>query len=140
MALLLARPLAEQYRHGLAASRLAYSSDDSERNRLDTAGAQIRNLAAGKRPIYVWAYDPGIYLYADRRPASRFTYPRSAEQIDQILSDLAAGEADLLLIPQGGSARFDRWCDDACRQRLDDILTDYDTSMTIGRYAVWRPK
>ncbi len=145
LVVLLAIPLAEHYQHGLAGSYLSYASDDPEqtageqtqRERLQTAGQQIRSIVPAGEPIYVWAYDAGIYVYADRRPASRFTYPRSAGQMEEILSELADGKASAILVPGHRSPEFDRWCDKACHKRLDVIIDGYKKGKSIGRYRVW---
>ena len=134
---LLVRPLAEHYRHGLATSHLAYAAQETQRDRLDAVGERIRDIVPGEETIYAWAYDAGVYLYANRRAASRFTYPRSARQISEILSDLSDRRPYLLLISEGGSAEFDRWCDDPCQHRLDEILARYEMRAVIGRYQAW---
>ncbi len=100
-------------------------------------GNQVQNLVPVGKAIYVQAYDPGIYLYSSRKAASRFTYPRSAEQMREILSDLAAGKAYALLIPETGAPEFDRWCDEACHQQLDEILSGFDRKGYVGRYRAW---
>ncbi|UCC29778.1 MAG: glycosyltransferase family 39 protein [Phycisphaerales bacterium] len=134
---LLARALAEHYQHGLATSHLAYAAEETQRDRLDAVGEQIGDIVPEGETIYVWAYDAGVYLYANRPAASRFTYPRSTGQISEILSDLADRKPYLLLISEGGSAEFDRWCDDPCQHRLDEILARYEVRTVIGRYQAW---
>lgn len=134
---LLGRPLAEHYRHGLATSHLAYAAEETQRDRLDAVGEQIRNVVPEGETIYVWAYDAAVYLYANRPAASRFTYPRSTGQISKILFDLVDRRPYLLLISEGGSAEFDRWCDDSCQHRLDEILARYEMRTVIGRYQAW---
>ncbi len=134
---LLALPLAEHHRHGLATSYLTYTSDKTERNRLEVVGQQIQEAVPDAEPIYVWAYDAGTYLYANRRPASRFTYPRSPQQMHEILADLAAGKARAILVPEHRSHEFDLWCDEACHQRLSEVLARYEMKTTVGPYNVW---
>ena len=134
--LLLAQPLVEHYKYGLATSYLSYS-DDRQRDRLEFIGQEVQALVLAEEPIYIWAYDAGVYVYAARRPASRFTYPRSSEQMGEILADLEAGEAFALLIPKKASAEFERWCDDTCHQQLADILTVYEMITTLYNYEVW---
>jgi len=134
---LLGRPLAEHYQHGLASSRLAYAAEETQRDRLGAVGRQIQDVVPEEESIYVWAYDAGVYLYANRPAASRFTYPRSAEQIGEILFDLAGRKPYLLLISEGNSPEFDRWCDNICHQQLDEILTRYEMRTVIGRYQAW---
>jgi hypothetical protein len=135
--LLLARPLVDHYKYGLATSYLAYKSDDRQRDRLEAIGQEVHALTLPEEPIYVWAYDAGVYVYSSRRPASRFTYPQSTEQMGEILADLEAGDAFALLIPKKGSAEFDRWCDDTCHQQLTDILTGYEMITPLYDYEVW---
>jgi hypothetical protein len=135
--LLLGKPLADHHRHGLATSYLTYAEPRSQRNRLKEAGRQLAEIVPEGRRIYVWAYDAGIYLYASRRPACRFTYPRSNEQMEEILADLAAGKAFAIVIPTRPSPYFDRWCDASCRQKRGDVLGRYELGTTIDHYEVW---
>lgn len=142
---LLAMPLAEHYQQGLAGSYLSYAGDDPEhapgkqtqRERLQAEGQQIRSVVPAGEPIYVWAYDAGIYVYADRPCACRFTYPRSVDQMEEILSSLSNGKAAAILVPGHGSPEFELWCDEACHQRLESIIDGYDKGENIGRYRVW---
>ncbi len=137
VALLLCRPLADHYLHGVADCYVAYSREETQRGRLAGLGREIQRLVPEGRAIYVWSYDAGAYLYASRSQASRFSYPRSADQMQEILSDLAAGKAWAILIPVSSDSAFDRWCDEACNQTLSDILTGYEVKTTIDRYQVW---
>lgn len=135
--LLLALPLLEHYRLGLASSRVAYDQEPTQRQRLADIGSQIQALVSKDERIFVLAYDAGVYVHADRRPASRFTYPRSAEQMNEILSDLTAGKAHALLAPQRPAPEFERWCDEACHEKLTRVLDNYDPAPSIGPYRVW---
>jgi len=135
--LLLARPLIEHYRHGLASSYVAYTQEPTQRERLEDIGRQIQDLVPRGGRIYVLAYDAGIYVHADRRPACRFTYPRSSEQMNEILDELSAGKAHALLIPERPSSEFEHFCDDACHQRLTRVQDKYDPAPSIGPYRVW---
>jgi hypothetical protein len=135
--LLLARPLVDHYKHGLAGSYLTYSEEDTQRARLVDIGDRIQALVPAGRPIYVWAYDAGVYLYSHRQAASTFTYPRSPGQMQAILADLASGQAQAVLIPEDGAPAFDRWCDEACHRQRDEILTAYQKKATVGRYGIW---
>ncbi len=134
---LLGRPLVDAHAHGVAQSQLAYAKENRERDRLRALGERIQSLVPGGDTLFVWAYDPGVYLFADRPAAGRHTYPRSADQMAEILSYLEDGKADAWLIPTNGSARFDHWCDDACHQRLDAILAARETKGSAGNYQVW---
>ena len=135
--LVLVAPLASFYQQGLASSYLAYTEHPTQRETLELLGKAVeKHVPEGER-IYVLAYDVGVYLYARRRPASRFTYPRSVEQMAEILDDLEAGKAHTILIPHRSSSEFDRWCDDSCRARTDTLLADYEQTASLDRYTVW---
>lgn len=135
--LLLALPLVEHYKHGLADSYVAYTQKPTQRERLADIGSQVQALVSTDERIFVLAYDAGVYVHADRRPASRFTYPRSAEQMNVILSDLTPGKALALLAPEKPAPEFERWCDDACHERLTRVLKNYEPAPSIGPYRVW---
>ena len=137
--LLLGRPLVDHYVHGLATSFLAYQEHgaySAHRNCLERIATEIRNVVSEGQPIYVWAYDAGVYLHASRPAASRFIYPRSDRQMREILADLDAGKAHAILVPER-SPEFDQWCDQACYEHLAEILGRYETGSTAGRYSVW---
>jgi len=136
-ALLLAQPLVEQYNHGLATSRVAYDREPTQRKGLADIGRQIQGLAPKGQRIYVLDYDAGVYVHADRRPASRFTYPRSPEQMCEILDELSAGKAYVLLIPERPASEFELFCDDACHERLTRVLENFEPAPSIGPYRVW---
>ncbi|MGB2987776.1 MAG: glycosyltransferase family 39 protein [Phycisphaerae bacterium] len=134
---LLGRPLVDHYEHGLATSYLAHLREYTDRDRLENVGREIQALVPEDQPVYVWAYDAGIYVYASRRAASRFTYPRSEDQMREILADLEAGKAYAIMVPEEGSAVFDRWCDKNCHDHLAEILSRYEVTTTIGPYPAW---
>jgi len=134
--LFLACPLIEHYKHGLAVSYLAYTEEPTQRERLADIGDKIQALVPKGERIYVLAYNAGIYVHADRRPACRFTYPRSPEQMNEILDELSAGKAYALLIPERPASEFERFCDDACHERLSRVLENYGSSPPIGPYRV----
>ncbi len=134
--ILLCRPLVLHYVYGAASTHVAYSKHPNERQRLRAMGEQLQRLVPEGERIYVLAYHVGVYLYADRRPASRFTYPRSPEQMEQILSDLAAGKAYCILIPQRPAAEFEAWCDEDCHERVQQILLGYEPAGTIDGFDV----
>jgi hypothetical protein len=132
----LGHPLWDSYRHGLASSYLAYAEGDSERARLREIGAVIQeHVPAGER-IYVLAYDAGVYVYADRLPASRFTYPRSKEQMDEILADLSSAKAYAIVVPSRVSGGFEKWCDDECHKRIDEITSSHATATGSIQYSI----
>jgi hypothetical protein len=134
---LLARPLVDHLKHGFASTYMAYSQEETERDRLQAVGQEIQASVPEGSPIYVWAYDPGVYLFASRPPASRFTYPRSSDQMQEILADLAAARAHAVLVPEGGSPEFEQWCDSVCKYRQSEILSTYQVAPNIGPYQVW---
>lgn len=134
---LLGRPLAEHYQHGLADSYLAYTREPTQRAGFADLGAQIQALVPKGERIYVLAYDAGMYVHADRRPACRFTYPRSTEQMREIVSELSAAKAYALLIPERPAPEFEKFCDVACHEQLTRVLGNYETAQPIGSYKVW---
>jgi len=134
---LLAAPLVDHFRIGLASSYHTYASGHQQRVRLAELGVRIGELVPEDRPIYVWSYDTGIYLYARRRAASTFTYPRSREQMAAILADLKTGQTQAILMPKRRAAEFDRWCDEACQQTREQILAAYELQSSVGQYDIW---
>jgi hypothetical protein len=135
--LLLARPLIEHYKHGLASSYVAYTQEPTQRERLADIGGKIQALVPKGERIYVLAYDAGIYVHADRRPASRFTYPRSVEQMGEILADLVDQKAFAVLSPNQTAPEFKRICDEVCFEQLNLALGNYEVAAPIGPYRVW---
>lgn len=133
----LGRPLFRTYRLGLAESYLAYAEPRNDRTRYDAIGTQLRELIPAGERMYVWAYDAGVYIHAQRRPASRFTYPRSDEQMTRILSDLETRKPFVLLIRPRQPNEFAAWCHEDCTQRRDALLTGYGKTQTVGGYEVW---
>jgi hypothetical protein len=97
----------------------------------------LQETVPAGEPVYVWAYDAGVYVYARRPSACRFTYPRSVEQMEEILASLTGDEAYAILVPEGGSPEFERWCDRTCRQRLNRVLSGYRRGDLIAGYRVW---
>ncbi len=134
---LLGRPLFDDYTFGLARSLSAYSQDPTERHRLSAIGEEIQTLVPKGERIYVWAYDAGIYVHARRLGASRFNHPRSAAQMREILNALESGKARALIIPEVRSYHFDRWCDDGCRRKFDEILNQFEENAPVDGYRIW---
>lgn len=131
-------PLLDAYAGGLARSYVASQQQPTERDRLEVIASRVRELAPGADDaIYVWNYDSGIYVSADRPCASPYTHPRSAEQMQAILSALKDGKAKVLLIRDGGSHHFDIWCDDLCDKTLKDYLSLFDAQGTVEQYSLW---
>jgi hypothetical protein len=134
---MLMRPTLDEVRVGLASSYAASVEQPDERDRLVEIGRRVRKLVPPGERIYVWGYHTGVYVYSDRLPASRFTYPRSHEQMDEILADLERGKAYLLLIPKHRVPEFAHFCNEACHQRLEGVLQTYRSLEPIGPYGVW---
>lgn len=137
VAFLLTRPLYDAMKHGIAASVVSWQKDSRERDRLRAVGAEIRNRTSNDDRIYVWGYHAGVYVYSNRLSASRFVYPRSPQQADEILKTLEAGRARLLLLPKGGAIRFDPSCDEACANRFEKIKSACKATEDVGDYRVW---
>lgn len=135
--LLLAWPYWSHYRLGLAEAYLAYTRSPNERERLAEVGRAIAESVPDGESIYIWAYDIGPYLYAERRPASRFTYPRSIESAREVLETLEAEPPYALLMPERSSSFFAQWCDEECDGRLGALLERYSRSGSAGLYAVY---
>jgi len=134
----LGRPLYESYRYGVAGSYEAYRDEPNERQQLENLGKRVQELVPAGERIYVWGYRAGVYVHADRRPASRFTYPRSKEQMSEILADLGAKKAYAILIPDEGAPEFERhWCDEDCHLKRAQILTGYTEGESIDGLRVW---
>ena len=87
------------YKYGLAETYLNYSDGDPERAALRAIAAEIRVVLPEREPIFVLHYDPGIYMYAERPCAGRFTYPRTAEQAEEMVGVLEAGAAGTIIRP-----------------------------------------
>jgi hypothetical protein len=135
----LGRPLYEAYSYGVAQSYEAYRSDPNERQELKELGNRVQELVPAGERIYVWGYRAGVYVHADRRPASRFTYPRSKEQMNEILADLAARKAYAILIPEEGAPEFERrWCDEDCHLKRAQVLTGYTEGDAVDGLRVWK--
>ncbi len=135
--IVLGRPLFEAYRHGVVESYVAYHEPRNERRRLEQVGEQVKQLAAPGERIYVWAYMAGVYVHADRRPASRFTYPRTSGQMKEILDDLSTAKPRLIAMLPDGSPDFDRLCDEDCHWKRAQILADYVQGPTVDGLQLW---
>lgn len=135
---LTAGPMFDTYATGLAQSYVHSQTPPTDRDRLSAIGERVRVLVPDeKSAIYVWNYESGIYVYADRPCASAFTYPRSAEQMNAVLGTLREGKAKLLLIPEKGGSHFEIWCDETCLAERDRTLEKFTRHGDIGGYALW---
>ena len=125
-------PTWQHYKYGLASSYVQYTSEVRERDQLGELGRRLRELIPEDEPIFVQDYDSGVYLYAHRPCVSRFTYPRSHEQVAELLASLEAGKAAAILVPEGPGGLPEAYMDAAARARLQALLQDYDLA---GRFA-----
>jgi len=133
----LGRPLFRTYRLGLAESYVAYGDTENDRTRYEALGSQLRELVPAGERIYVWDYDAGVYIHAQRRPASRFTYPRSETQMTEILDGLGRNKPYAVLLPHAESKSFARFCKEDCLSRRQALLADYTKTRSLGEYDVW---
>lgn len=133
--LVLGRPWAEELRFGFAAARADRIKQPTEREELALIGGRVASLVGQDHRIYVWAYRPGVYLYANRLPACGYTYPRSVAQMEAILSALETRPPGAMIMPVGRSAEFDLWCGEECRVRLEKVMAGY---VPAGEVAGWR--
>jgi MYXO-CTERM domain-containing protein len=124
--LVLLGPTWQHYSYGLAASYQEYTGKDRERDRLRTLAARLVELVPEQQPVYVLNYDSGVYVYSGRAAVSRFTYPRSHEQVAEILGTLEAGEAAAILVPPGRGRLPVDYMNDAAWARVRSVLEDYD--------------
>ena len=131
----LGQPLGEHFAFGVAESQVAASRERTERDELKAIGDVIKEVAPEGEPIYVFAYDAGVYVYADRPAACRFNYPRSTEQMEEILFDVTSAAA--LLLPESTAPTFGRWCDNECQVYVELVLRHYQKYGTAGKYTVW---
>ncbi len=134
--ILLMRPMLYEVRASLAASYVQFDERPNERDRLVEVGRAIAEMTDPGDLIYVWAFHAGVYVHADRSAAARFTYPRSSEQMDDILRCLEEKRGSMILVPRR-SPEFAAFCDESCRQRFQDILKGFVPSAPIGSYEVW---
>ncbi|MCH7721215.1 MAG: ABC transporter permease [Planctomycetes bacterium] len=134
---LLGGSMYDQYRHGLASAYVAHLDEPNERTRLREGSEQIRELVPPGHTIYVWSYDVGWYVHAQRQAACRYTYPRSVDQMEEILQSLEAAKPEAVLVPSGRARGFDEWCDDSCHERVAAALAGYAAQTTVGPYTVW---
>lgn len=129
-----------------------YRSGDFDLRDVMDVAAWLRENTPADRPVFVWAYEPGIVVLADRQQASRFpyTYPLGvpwapieryeAELVAALEADppsvIVVGSDDAVKVVTGhdlDSAALLRE-----RTRLwDFVLVRYTPAETVGRYTVW---
>jgi hypothetical protein len=138
--LVLIGPTWRHYTHGLATSYEEYAGDHRERDRLRLLAARLEELSPEAHPIYVLNYDSGVYVYSGRPAASRFTYPRSHEQVADILEALESGEASAILVPPGRGRFPLDYMNDAAWDRVEKLLEDYELvehGVDAGGYDIY---
>jgi hypothetical protein len=113
------------YTYGLATSYQEYDSQNRERDRLRALAARVVELVPEREPIYVLNYDSGVYVYSRRPAVSRFTFPRSHEQVDEILEALGTGKAAAILVPPERGQFPVEYMNDAAWARVDKVLANY---------------
>jgi hypothetical protein len=124
--LVLIGPTWRHYTYGLAGSYEEYASVARERDRLRSLAARLGELVPEPQPVYVLNYDSGVYVYSGRPAASRYTYPRSHEQVAEILETLESGEAAAILVPPGRGRFPLDYMNDAAWARVERLLENYE--------------
>jgi hypothetical protein len=107
LVIVLTYPLVERYQNGryhdgFICSVTQYMTRADllmERGTLRALGRAVERVVPEHEKIYVLKYDPGIYVYSKRACAVRFTYPRGAEQQEEVVSELEKRAASLILVP-----------------------------------------
>jgi hypothetical protein len=127
----------DHHRHGVASAYLHHTGDKNERGQFEAWAERLREIVPTGESIYVWAYDAGWYVHAQRHAACRFTYPRSPEQMEEIISTLETRVAKAILVPARAAPTFAPYCGDSCRDRMAVLLAGYTQEMTLGPYTVW---
>ncbi len=138
--ILLGRPMFDYFQQGLAAGYVSYNNENNERNRFVEMGEKLRELVPEDEKIYVLDYKAGVYIHAQRSQAVRFTYPRSKDQMEEIVTGLEARQAFAILKPAKPAGEFTRYCDDACTARIEKTLEKYEQKTTLNHYEVWLRK
>jgi len=126
LGVLLLAPTWRHYTYGLSASYLEYTGQNRERDHLRALAARLRELVPDVQPIYVLNYDSGVYVYSGLPCVSRFTYPRSHEQVGEILRELEEGRAAAILVPDGPTNLPSDYMNDEAMARVDAVASQYD--------------
>ncbi|MEK6676486.1 MAG: hypothetical protein AABZ47_12645, partial [Planctomycetota bacterium] len=137
LTVMLGRPLAEQHIHGIAQTYLDAQRNPSERDRLRELSETLSQAIPEGNRIYVWAYDPGLYMVSNRASACRFTYPRSEVQMNEILQAIENATTKAVVTRSPPAPEFVQWCTDDCATRLAAALVDYRKTTTIHGYTIW---
>ncbi|MCH8969641.1 MAG: hypothetical protein IIA66_11050 [Planctomycetes bacterium] len=134
--LFLGIPLKMQYFSGLSKTFAAYdSSKPSQRDQLREIGRYVQEYVSPGQKIYVLSYDTGIYLYADRASAVRFTNVRDLTQELEMIQQLESGTANALLVPRNENVLNMRFSDQTV-DRLKELFGMYETKGDIGAYRL----
>ena len=121
-AILLARPAFHELRAGFASSFVASDTHPTEREELREIAGRVRELTQSDERIYVLDFRPGIYVYADRRAAARYNYPRSSAQWEEIVERIRSGQAALVLQPDHTAPEFRKYCGEECQRDFDEMV------------------
>ena len=78
---------------------------ERRREQIDATAAYVRNHSGADAPLLVWGHASDVYLFARRRPASRYVYslalltPRyaDAELIDRFIGELRSSSPPLIV-------------------------------------------
>jgi len=132
--LLLGRPLFVEYRSGLREARAARRDPAGERNRLRAIAAAIRDAVPPYRRIFVLADEPGVYVHADRPPASPIVAPETAEEVDTVLARLEEHPPYALIAPDE-AVTLGPACDANCSARIVQLLQRYVGHAGIHGYT-----
>jgi hypothetical protein len=138
--LFLLAPTYRHYTYGLSASYAEYTSERRERDHIRALAARMDDLVPEGRPVYVVNYDSGLYVYSLRPCVSRFTFPRSHEQVAEILDALEAGRAAAILYPDGPTNLPVDFMNQEALARIDAVVADYDLVERVpgpGRYRIY---
>lgn len=119
------RALKEPVKHWLEGSR-------------PEADALVDAMAAARRPgdaLFVWGYDPTLYLLAGLRPATRFTVPLSVIGADGATGRAGGGQPGRLYLEPGA---WDVLMDELARERprfiVDTGLMTYKVRAPLAAY------
>lgn len=137
---LLIRPTWVQHKTGLAVSYLEYSAESRERDLLANMGRQLSEIVPAHEPISVLSYNAGLYLYAQRRCAARFVYPRSHQQVDELLASLDRKAPYAILVPERPDELFAIHMGPPEQKRIEAALTGYQCHSSLrgyGDYSVY---
>lgn len=136
-AILLASPALYELRAGLASSYAAFIEHPTEREHLAEIATRVRQLTSENDRIYVLDYCPGIYVYADQRPAARFNYPRTEDQLDEITRVLSTNPPRLILVPEKPAPEFERLKNEEYRNFVAGLLRDCEVEEKVQGYIAF---